>query len=393
MSAFDEAAQAGVAALEKGEIETAIEQLTRATELQPDRPDITHALGTAYLQRGEVGTGLPLLEKAVALSEPFDAPEHQALKRQFQEVLAHGYRAADRVEDAKALLERIVARWPEALDPRRALGTLLLESGQLEAGEQLWRDLYDDTRFDTETRTLARALFGAIEAFRESDLDGDAFLRGHGDSYRAYFDEVAKLQEAEGWYAEAARMKHGPDGEPQPLLAEGARPYAMERVDLVNPRDGSAAGVYSETEPMVVALNGLEPLAQVPIVFPWAAAGRPYAVAVSSRCPWHWLSVQVVFTEPDHENGHVEPPRVTALDEVIGDWYLAGYNGDFGAADKGRFHYVTDLDPVGDRGVAFVVDLGRAAFDAIPALLGRLDVLHGRRPIERVVFGQAKLVV
>jgi hypothetical protein len=144
------------------------------------------------------------------------------------------------------------------------------------------------------------------------------------------------------------------------------------------------AAVYSEADPMIVAVEGLEPLAQVPVVLPWR--GYPFEVGVSTRCPWHWLSIAVQLAEP-------RPPsdRIEALDGVFGGWYLAGYNGEFGEADGGRFHYVTDPEPIGDAGLAYTVDLGRSRFDAIRDLLRRLVAVHDRAPILRVLLGEGRL--
>ena len=160
----------------------------------------------------------------------------------------------------------------------------------------------------------------------------------------------------------------------------------MERVDLVNPEDGTAANVYSETEPMIVTVNGFEPLAQVPVVFGWP--GHAFDVRVCSRCPWHWLDILVQFVQPGRAD-----ELVNRIDPTIGDWYLAGFNGDFGEKDSGRFHYVTDPEVLGDQTVNYRVDLGRARFDAVENLLKRLDVLHTQKPIERVLFGQGKLCI
>ena len=179
-------------------------------------------------------------------------------------------------------------------------------------------------------------------------------------------------------------MRRGPGGEPQPIIAEGAKPYAMERVDLVNPEDGTAANVYSETEPMIVTVNGFEPLAQVPVVFKWS--GHAFDVSVCSRCPWHWLDIFVQFA---HEGA--EDELVERIDSTIGDWYLAGFNGDFGEKDSGRFHYITDPEVIGTRAVNYRVDLGRARFESIENLLKRLDVMHTKTPIDHVLFGQGKL--
>ena len=73
---------------------------------------------------------------------------------------------------------------------------------------------------------------------------------------------------------------------------------------------------------------------------------------------------------------------------MIGGWYLNGYNGEFGEKGEGRFHFITDPEAIGGSGVGYTVDLGRARFDAIPALLNALTVLHGRHRIKRVLFGQ-----
>ena len=107
---------------------------------------------------------------------------------------------------------------------------------------------------------------------------------------------------------------------------------------------------------------------------------------VSSRCPWHWLGVVVQFRERTSE-----VDRIACIDEVIGAWYLAGYNGEFGDEGSGRFHYVTDPEPIGTRSVAYIVDLGRSRLDAIRDLLRRLAELHARHPLRRVLFGEGRL--
>jgi len=228
-------------------------------------------------------------------------------------------------------------------------------------------------------------LAGTIQTFLDDEtLEAEVFLRAHAESYRNLFDEHASELVTQGWYAEAARMVRGADGEPKPMLAQGAQEWAVERVDLVNPQDGNMARVGDEKEPMVVAVNGFEPLAQIPVMLPWR--GWPFAVFVGTRSPWHWLTIMVQFRQaiPFKE-------REAILDGVVGAWYLAGYNGDFGDAQAGRFHYATLAEPVGTRGISWTFDLGRASADAARALLQRLVVLHDRHPIERVLFGQGRL--
>lgn len=381
---LDEHARAGQRAIEAQRYDDAIASFTQALELAPDRPDMNNALGMAYLHRGDAGNAIPYLERAVELAEPYEAPEHQPIKREMHMTLATAYQLMDEVPQARAQLERIIARWPDHLEARLQLGQLLLSTCQLDDGLQAYRDAAD--YLDKEQREAAEALVGSAEAFLASEHDADVFLQGHQESYVQYFDEVAAAQADAGWYAEAARMARGPDGEPTPIVAEGARPYALQRVDLVNPHDGTVSGVYSEQEPMVVALHGLEPLAQVPVMLPWKG-GWPFEVWVCSRSPWHWLGITVQFREP----ADTAEALVERVDELIGQWYLAGWNGEYGDADRGRFHYIGDPEPLGRSGVGYVVDLGRARFDAIPALLTRLAVLHERAPVKRVLFGFGRL--
>jgi tetratricopeptide (TPR) repeat protein len=381
---LDEHARAGLRAIEEQRYDDAIKAFHKTLEIAPERPDMNNALGMAYLHRGDAGNAIPHLERAVELSEPFTAPEHEAMKREMNMTLATAYQLMDQVMRARAQLEKVVERWPDHVEARLQLGQLLLSTCQLQDGLAVYKAASD--YLDKEQREAAEALVGSAEAFLESEHSADVFLQGHQESYVEYFNEVAASQAEAGWYAEAARMAMGPDGEPAPIVPEGARPYALQRVDLVNPADGTVSGVYSEQEPMVVALSGLEPLAQVPVMLPWDG-GWPFEVWVCSRSPWHWLGITLQFAEPaDSEEALVE-----RADELVGQWYLSGFNGDFGDADSGRFHYIGDPEPLGRTGVGYVVDLGRARFEAIPTLLHRLAVLHERAPLRRVLFGYGRL--
>jgi tetratricopeptide (TPR) repeat protein len=389
MPTLDELARIGIDAIQNKRFDEAIDAFTRALDVDPSRPDMNNALGMAYLHRGDVGNAIPHLERAVALAEPFDGPDVQALKRDFHLQLATAYQLMDQVDDAVRTLRGMRRRWPAVPEPGLQLGNLLFSTGQLDEALAVYRDVA--AGLSGEERKAAEVMVAAVEAFRESGHSGAVFLEAHAQSYREWFDQVATAQAEHGWYAEAARMARGADGNPVPILADGARPYALTRVDLVNPVDGTVSGVYSEHEPMIVAVQGLEPLAECAIVFPWegkdSAREWPFPVGVSTRCPWHWLTITVRFDA----RAASEDALVERIDETIGSWYLAGYNGEFGDAEAGRFHYVTDPEPLSDRAVGYTVDLGRARYDAVLALLRRLAILHERHPIERVLFGSARL--
>ncbi len=380
---LDEHARAGMAAISEQRLDDAIAAFTAALAIDSERPDLNNALGMAFMHRGDVGNAVPYLERAVALSEPYDEPQHQEMKRHFYSGLGSAYQLLDRVSDARRVLEDTIAKWPEEVMARLQLGQLLLSSCQVHDGVSVYKDAL--CLLDGEGREASEALIGALELLLEhEEEDGQIFLKAHQAEYVRYFDEVTSGQEAEGWYTEAARMGRGPDGEMTPIVADGARKYALTRVDLVNPADNTVASVYSEQEPMIVHIEGLEPLAQVPILVPWS--GWAFEVWVCTQAPWHWLSLTVQFDDAGDSESLVD-----RVDEVIGSWYLDGWNGEYGSKDKGRFHYVTDPEVVGDRAVSYVFDLGRASYDAIGALMRRLTVLHDTHAIRRVVFGQGRL--
>jgi len=378
MPTFDEYTRAGIAAMEERNLEEAAEQLGEAHALEPERPDINNLLGTVLMASGQLHRAVGHLRSAVRLSEPFVDENVQPMKRQFQINLAQCLTRLDQVTAARKVLEAAVAQWPNDPPVRLRLGQLLLQSCSVEDGKAVYRALAALEGLDDEAQSAAAGMVDCIEAF-QAEHSAELFLRAHQESYVTYFTEVATGPEAEGWYAEAARMANGPDGTPRPIIPEGARPYAMQRVDLVNPADGEIASVYSDTEPMVVSLNGFEPLAETPVALRWNDDTRDFQVWVSSRSPWHWLGFTIEFANT------TDP--MEAIDEVIGPWYLAGYNGDFGSSESGRFHYITDPELIGDQIVSYNVDLGRSGFEAIAALMGQLVKLHARQPIRRILFG------
>lgn len=385
MSTLDEFARAGIAAVNERKLDVAIENFLKALEIEPDRPDLNNAIGMAYLHRGEAVSALPHLEKASRLAEAYDEPEHQDMRKHFETGLATCYMGLDRVQDALGVLQKAASKWNDDIEVRTQHASVLVSSCMVDEGRSAYQAIAEDERFDPEFREAADAIAGAIEALVDDEhIDASIFLQAHAESYSTFFAEHAHPLVSEGWYAEAARLQRGPDGDPVPIIAEGARTWAVERVDLVNPTNGEVAKVGDEREPHVIAVNGLEPLAQIPATLPWR--GWPFEVWVSSRCPWHWLTITVQLVEP-----RPEVQRDALLDEIFGSWYLDGYNGRFGESDMGRFHYATNPEFIGERAISYTFDLGRAKFEAISDLLKRLAVLHERIPVARVLFGQGRL--
>jgi tetratricopeptide (TPR) repeat protein len=382
MSDLDGLARRGISAINEKKFDEAIEAFEAALAIDEARPDLNNALGMAHVHRGDVGNALPFLERAVELARGFTEEEHQEMRRHFHVALATAYQLVDQVPRAVASLQEIIETWPEDAEAHLQYAQLLVGSCRLQQGAEVYRDAAE--HLDEARKEAAMVLVGSIEAFLESEEEALVFLEAHRDEYVSYFNEVAGPRVLEGWYAEAARMGTGSDGEPAPIVAEGARPYALTRVDLVNPEDQTVSSVYSEQNPMVVAVNGLEPLAQIPVLLPLSNA--PFETFVCSQCPWHWLTVTI---QSDVEES--DPAWFEAIDEVIGSWYLEGWNGTFGDPDSGRFHYISDPDPFAPNAVSYVVDLGRARFEALHALLSRLAVFHEQHPVRRLLLGAGRL--
>jgi hypothetical protein len=151
-------------------------------------------------------------------------------------------------------------------------------------------------------------------------------------------------------------------------------------VDLVDPASGQAGLVGDE--PMIVALNGHEIIAQAPILFEWP--NNDFPTWGSSQVPWNLLNISIVF------EGDLPQQQI---DRTIGDWYTAGFDGAFGSPDRGRFHSITPPMPIGENGVRYDLDCGRAEPSAIDDLLKRLDVLHSSHPIAAMMIGRGFIPV
>ena len=136
MPTLDELAKAGIIAINERKYDEAVKSFEAALEIDPNRPDINSALGMAHLHRGEAGSAIDYLEKAVALSEPFDAPEHQEMKLHFRVGLASAYEMADRISDARVVVGAVAARPLRLANVEQALaGRALNEETATMAGE------------------------------------------------------------------------------------------------------------------------------------------------------------------------------------------------------------------------------------------------------------------
>lgn len=354
-----------------------LEQILRD---EPERLDVLHALGVTLLRLGEAEQALARLERCEALARA--RRDETALALMGQVMLAKAAAAEDLAEPAlaEAAYREILAH--EQGNPGAATGLayLLYAWGRGEEGAEVLRAYVAADLDQKEAIAGNRAFLDAWQRLHERDVHPRMLLEAHRGSYVEFFDHHARQMEAKGWIAEAARMKRDERGEVVPVIPEGARPYAAVRVDLVDPATGQP-GLIGD-QPMVVALAGYEPLARAPALLRWPERDHPFAVWVSTQCPWDQLPVQVAVQTPSAE-------AAEQLDAAIGAWYRAGFDGAFGSATAGRFHFIGDPEAIGGRdAISWNVDCGRASLDAITDLLRRLAVLHERVPLRAVVLGR-----
>lgn len=372
--------------LNEGDPRAAREKLLRAVEAAPERVDLLNALGVVHLQLGEPELAVRLIEEAVSrvdalvLSRPLAERDHfTAMRDGFRLGLAAAHEDLDDPSAATEQYRRILADSPGQPRARQALAHLLLAQGRIAEGLAELSGYIADNLDENDFLDGARAYRDDVARFVRENIQPREFLVGHRESYVEMFDHYAEEQEKLGWIAEAAKMMRAPDGRIVPSIPEGARPYAAVRVDLVDPATAQVGQVGDQ--PLVVALAEYQPLSQAPTVFP--VAGLPFALSISSQCPWDQLPISILF----ESGAGVEP-----VDGLIGDWYHAGFEGLFGTKDAQRFHYVSDPEiKRGGLGVTYTVDLGRARVEALDDLLRRLVGFHSAHPIHTLLVGRGYL--
>ena len=384
----DELAQKALQILQGGEADPreARKLLLEAVKAAPDRPDLLHALGMVQLQLGEPEIALRLVQEAIErLREQALRPDRreqaQTLIEGFLLTQAAAFEDLQDWQNARASYMEILKDDAEMPRAQSGLAQLLLGVGDLDAATRMLEAYIEADRDEDPFIEGASALLDSVKAFLRDDIHPREFLNAHRGSYVQMFNSYADEQQKLGWIAEAAKMKRAPDGRVVMSVPEGARPYAGVRVDLVDPQTGQIGQVGDQ--PMVVALAAYQPLAQSVIQFPWR--DQAFDVRVSSQCPWDQLPVQILLQSGGKE-------AVNELDKLIGDWYLAGFEGAYGTPEGNRFHYISDPSVRPDwKAVVYDIDMGRASTEAIDDLLRRLTVFHSRFPIARLLLGRGYL--
>ena len=309
---LDQLIREAMEALNGGDPDRARDKLHAALEIDGNRPDLLHALGALELQRGAPGEARPLVERALALLDSGAVPEAAAMRPHFQLSLASISEAQDRPDLAEAAYRGLLVEQPQHGEALAGLGRLQLSLGATDTGLATLQAALAAVSSDGPEAEGLRAFIDAVGAFRGHHPR--ALLQAHRDKYCAFFDHHAKQMAEKGWIAEAARMRRAEGGGIEPDIPEGARPYAATRIDLVDPKTGQGGMVGDR--PMVVALEGLEPLARAGVLFAWP--DLPFELFVSSQCPWDHLPVQILLEADD---------PLELVDPVMGAWYQAGFEG------------------------------------------------------------------
>ncbi len=348
----------------------------------PDRLDLLHALAVTELRRSNPSEAWQITMHAQQIAE--SRRDETAGTVMPQLVLVRAAACEDLHDAAGAEAAYRLLLEHEPMNPRatQGLGYLLVAAGKTTDGIAMLDRYLSDKQDEPQYLEATQSFVDSLRKFVAEEIHPKEFLAAHRGSYVQMFDHYASEMEPKGWVAEAARMQRDEAGNIVPIIPDGARPYAAVRVDLVNPESGQPGRIGEQ--PMVVALAEYQPLARAPVVIAYPHRDWPFTVWASSQVPWNDFSIQVRFA-----NAETDP--VAALDPIIGDWYSAGFHGQFGTADHGRFHEVSDILQNGPGCAHVTIDGGRAELSCLDALLNKLTILHGQHPIAHVLFGRGFL--
>lgn len=374
---IDDVAEKAMAALRLNDPRESKKELEKLIGEAPERIDLRHAMATTLIRMGEPKAAGIMVNEGLSMAKEQRTETAATLMTPL--LLLKANVAEDLYEPhiAEGVYREILQQEADHPYAKQRYALLLLSWGRLTAGLDLLKEYVEDGLDEPDILKGYRSLCEGINNFIRKDIHPKNFLVAHRESYVEAFNEISDDMVKKGWYAEAARMHKNEDGGFSPIIAEGARPYAAMRVDLVNPENGQPGRIGEG--PLIVALAGHEVLSQCPVVSEWP--GHPFRVHVSSQCPWNNLAIHIRFVSD----------TATTVDPYIGDWYEAGFHGSFGEKDQGMLHEISDPDQVEENSIVYYVDCGRARFDAITELLSRLEVLHGQNAIESVLFGKGFL--
>lgn len=348
-------------------------KLEELIEKAPERLDLRHSLAVTLLQMGEANAARMVTKDAIEMA--FEAQDQAAatLINQLYMVDAEAcielYLPRQAEENYQKVLKED-AQNPYAL---QRYAYLLLRWGRLQNGIDMLQQYIDAQTDEAEALKGNLEMLQAIRKFENEDVHPREFLAAHHGEYQNFFGYHAKQMAKQGWIAEQPYVNA--DG--SFYVRKGDRPYATARVDLVDPQTGQGGRVGDQ--PMTVALADFQPLAHAPILFSYP--GHSFVAHISSVCPWNNLAIHIRTLDGTWEE----------IDEVIGQWYEAGFHGQFGTSSSGFFHEIGPPMEIDEFSVTYYMDCGRAGVEAIENLFTRLEVAHDKFGIDCVIIGEGFL--
>jgi len=379
----DEVAERAMRALRASDPREAKAELEELIAQNPEKIDLRHSLAIVLLKMGEAKAAHIISTDAIRLC--FEKRDDTAATMLSPLYLV----AAEALEELYLPLEAeknylsILEQEPEHPYARQRYSYLLLANGRIkEAQSQL--ETYLEYGLDEPDAIKAHEqLMETIKLYQSQDIHPKEFLHAHREAYVEAFDKIASKFERQGWSFETPIGRAAADGSDELLVPKGAPLYATARADAYNPENGQQAriGEGQHGGPYYVALADFEILSQMPFVDNWP--GKAFSVYVSSMCAWNHLAIHIKM---------VNPNELQHLDAYIGDWYQAGFYGEFGDRQRtGMFHEIYNMEQIDEQTMMFYVDLGRARLEAITDFLNRLENLHNQYPIDSLLFGRGLL--
>lgn len=366
-----------------GDYEAACETLGRLVEADPDSPEGWINLATAERSLGRVRLAAEHYERGIGLLRGLQTEDHGLLASALH-ALAQTYEALELTDKAVAAYRASAQEDPRAPTPLASLATLLARAGQLAQADKV-----ATSYCMAAVSVLAEKLnIAAVRRFQKalkqvSTVDGNLLLVATREAYVRGFEQTAKKLPTTARY-EVEPQRRDEQGELTPVLANPERPWSRVRFDAV---DAESGGRWMIQDTPTYGFPGNCPAAADGLFSVPFDRDMPFPMLISTRTAWDYFFLRLRF-----ENG-LRPGTLEAAEELLGAWYLRGFEGEFGEKEQGRgyFHFLSEPFAIGDYGLRYEVDLGLSQLDAFPALLDALRALHAKEPIAMCVIGDGAL--
>jgi len=352
-------------------------RLEALIEQAPERLDLRHSLAVTLVRMGESPAARVVTKNAIAMA--FEMQDQAAATLLSQLYMVDAEAALDLYlpHEAEQAYKNILKDDPLNPYALQAYAYLLFRWGRLKNGIDALQQYLDAKTDEADALEGNQQFLHCVRKFIADDVHPKELIEAHRGSYLEFFNHHANAMAEQGWQAEQPYIRGEEDGKPIYYVRDGDQPYATARVDLVDPKTGQPGRVGDQ--PMTVALKGYEVMVQAPVLFPYP--GHSFLVLISSNAPWNNLAIHIRTMEGDWEE----------IDQLVGEWYQAGFHGQFGTQTNGFFHEIGRPMVIDDNSVTYYMDCGRAGVEAVDNLLHRLEIAHDRYGIDCVIIGEGFL--